>query len=101
MVWGVSFGVSTNTTNQSVLKRPASREPLRSSAAARGDDDDRHTITRLRGELVPLPASATARAAALARSTLSATSRSASSRRWARFWSLKKCSSAQGILSAA
>ena len=60
-------------------------------------------MTRLRGRRPrrcrpPDRAGATGRA--LPRSTLSATSRSASSRRWARFCSLKKCSSAQGILSA-
>ena len=46
---GVSLGVSTNTTNQSVLRRPASREPLRTRTPPRGDADDRHTITRVRG----------------------------------------------------
>ena len=41
---GASRGVSTNTTNQSVLSRPASREPLRTRVAARGEADDRQTI---------------------------------------------------------
>ena len=44
---GASCGVSTKTTNQSVLRRPARREPLRTSVAARGDADDRQTITRV------------------------------------------------------
>ena len=82
---GDSRGVSTKTTNQSVLRRPASREPLRTQGgAACGERDDRQTITRLagaHGRRARLAGSA-ATGRALARSMLSATSRSASSRSW-------------------
>ena len=81
---GASCGPSMKTTNQSVLKRPASREPRRSSIAARGGCEDMQTITRRRVD--GRGASSVSGRVKPARSTLSATSRRASSRRWARFW---------------
>jgi hypothetical protein len=45
---GDSSGVSTKTTNQSVLNRPAMREPRRTNMGVRGDPEDTHTMTRLR-----------------------------------------------------
>ena len=71
------------------------REPRESSVFARGGLEARHTITR------PDAFTSGAPFARPARSRLSATSRRASSRRVARFWSLKKFSSAQGIFSGA
>src|SRR5207253_3482764 len=92
---GASSGVSTYTTYQSVFSRPAMREPRARSVFARGGLEARQTITR------PAAFSSGSRLAAPARSRLSATSRSASSRSVARLWSLKKFSSAQGIFSVA
>lgn len=99
---GASRGVSTYTTNQSVLSRPAMREPRRSSVAACGGWLDRATSTR--PQAPPFwEGSSPARACrpAVARSRLSATSRSASSRRVERLSPVKKRSSACDTLSGA
>src|SRR5712692_5124411 len=95
---GASCGVSTYTTNQSVFSRPAMREPRRRRVAPCGGYDDRHTITRSLAAALRDTSEAEL-CAATDRSMFSATSRREISRRTDRFSALKKCWSAQEILS--